>query len=347
MPSSDFKSWLAEKQSAILYEALTSKEKDPRFAELFRKLRAAALEQATVWEQKMTAEGQAIPNEVPTGLRLRIVLLLINMLGAKPIRTILAASKIRGISVYTKSLPSHPFPQSVHEIGRRHSGLGFGGNFRAAVFGINDGMVSNAALIFGMAGASSSDPHVVVLSGFAGLLAGAFSMAAGEFLSVRSQKELFKYQIGLEAEELKLYPDEEAAELSLIYQARGMPKEQADSLSKKLISDPNVALDTLAREELGLNPKELGSEYQVALSSFISFALGAAIPLLPFFFVHGTASFMASIIATGSALLIIGACLSLFTGRGAIMSGIRMLIIGASATGLTYVVGRILGVSIS
>jgi len=347
MASSNYQSWLAEKQSAKLYDALAVKENNPQYSKLFHELSIAALEQAGIWEEKMKLAGEAIPSEVPFGVRLRIVLFLINRLGAAPIRTVLAASKIRGVSVYTKVLPSHPFPQSVHEVGRRHSGVGFGGNFRAAVFGINDGMVSNAALIFGMAGASALDPRMVILAGLAGLLAGAFSMAAGEFLSVRSQKELFEYQIGLEAEELKLYPEEEAAELALIYEARGMDKSEADALAKKLIADPKIALDTLAREELGLNPKELGSEYQVAIASFASFALGAAIPLIPFFFMSGTASFIASIAATLTALLIIGGFLSLFTGKSAILSALRMLVIGASAMGLTYLVGKLFGVSIN
>jgi len=347
MASSNVESWLAEKHSVILYAALATKERDKQFAELFRKLGEAALEQAEVWEKKMLESGEKIPSNVPIGLRLRFVLFLISALGARPIRTILAASKIRGISVYTNMIPSHPFPESVHDIGRRHTGLGFGGNFRAAVFGINDGIVSNAALIFGMVGASSLDSHIVILAGFAGLLAGAFSMGAGEFLSVRSQKELFKYQIGLEAEELKLYPEEEAAELAIIYEARGMNRSDADRLAKNLIANPQTALDTLAREELGLNPNELGSEYQVAITSFAAFAFGAAIPLVPFFFLHGTSSFVTSIIATGAALFIIGAVLSLFTGRSAIVSAFRMLAIGAGAASLTYFIGHMLGVSIS
>lgn len=347
MGSSNFESWLAEKQSSILYAALASKEQDKQFSELFRKLGEAALEQAEVWENKMRAAGEPVPRDVPVGLRLRFVIFLINMLGAKPIRTILAASKIRGISVYTDTIPAHPYPESIHDIGRRHTALGFGGNFRAAVFGINDGIVSNAALIFGMVGASSLDPHIVILAGFAGLLAGAFSMAAGEFLSVRSQKELFEYQIGLEAEELKLYPEEEAAELAIIYEARGMQKSDAALLAKNLIANPQTALDTLAREELGLNPNELGSEYQVAISSFVAFAFGAAIPLVPFFFLSGASSFVTSIIATAVALFTIGAVLSLFTGRSAIMSAFRMLGIGAGAATLTYFIGHVLGVSIS
>jgi VIT1/CCC1 family predicted Fe2+/Mn2+ transporter len=197
-----------------------------------------------------------------------------------------------------------------------------------------------------MAGASHLDAHIIILAGVAGLLAGAFSMAAGEFLSVRSQKELFEYQIGLEAEELKLYPEEEAAELALIYEARGLTKEEADAISKRIIADPALALETLAREELGLNPNELGSEYQAALFSFGAFSIGAFVPLLPFFLTRGSGVFVFSITLTASALFITGAALSLFTGRGALLSGLRMLLIGSAAAALTYLIGTALGVAV-
>lgn len=339
-------SWLAEKQSALLYEALAVKEEHSVYGELFRKLKVAALEQAEVWEEQMRKAGEAVPTQVKTGLRINIILLLIKVLGVKPLRSILAATKVRGLSVYTQALPSHPLPHSVADIGRRHTGMGFGGNFRAAVFGINDGLVSNAALIFGMAGASAMDSHIIILAGIAGLFAGAFSMGAGEFLSVRSQKELFKYQIGLEAEELKLYPEEEAAELALIYEARGLTKSEAEALSNRIIANPEQALDTLAREELGLNPSELGSEYQAALFSFGAFSIGALIPLLPFFFGRGHTPFYFSIACTAAALFITGASLSLFTGKGALLSGTRMLLIGAAAAALTFFAGSLVGVSV-
>lgn len=341
------KSWLAEKQSSVLYKALAAKEKDPVFSALFLKLGDSAQEQAGIWESKMQADQESVPNKVPLGMRLQIILILINAFGAKPIRTLLAAAKIRGLSVYSNVLPNHPLPLTMADVGQRHTGSAFGGNLRASVFGINDGMVSNAALIFGMAGASSMDNHIVILAGIAGLLAGAFSMAAGEYLSVRSQKELFEYQIGLEAEELKLYPEEEAAELALIFEARGLTREEAQTLSKRLISDPERALDTLAREELGLNPKELGSEYQAAFFSFCAFSLGAVIPLVPFFIAVGKNALIGSIAVTAVALFVTGAVLSLFTGRNAVVSGLRILVIGTAAAAMTYGVGTILGVSIS
>ena len=219
--------------------------------------------------------------------------------------------------------------------------MGGGGNLRAAVFGINDGLVSNASLIFGVAGASS-DPAVVLLTGVAGLTAGAFAMATGEFVSVRSQRELFEYQIALERDELKEYPDAEAQELALIYKAKGLSGAEAQRVAKQLVADPEHALDTLAREELGLNPDELGSPWGAAISSLLSFALGAAVPLLPFAFGAG-----ARALPIAGLLTAVGATLSLFTGRAAVFSGTRMLLLGSLAAAVTFAVGRLFGVSVS
>ena len=177
----------------------------------------------------------------------------------------------------------------------------------------------------------------------AGLLAGAFSMAAGEYVSVRSQREMFEHQIGAERDELRQYPEQEAAELSLIYQARGLTKPDADRAATHLIADPDRALDTLAREELGLDPGALGSPTGAALSSFASFAIGAAVPLAPFLLAAGRAALGASVSLTAAALFGVGCAISLFTGRGALRSGARMLLIGGAAGGVTYAIGRLVG----
>ena len=207
---------------------------------------------------------------------------------------------------------------------------------------MNDGLVSNTSLILGMAGASLGSP-VILLAGVAGLLAGAASMAAGEYVSVRSQREMFEYQIGLEQQELNTYPEEEAEELALIYEARGISATDAKRLSDLVISDPGRALDTLAREELGLNPHELGSPGGAAIASFITFALGAAIPVLPFLW-QGTHSLEISIGLALAGLFMTGAVVSLFTGRSPWWSGLRMLLIGTAAGGTTFLVGHLFGV---
>jgi VIT1/CCC1 family predicted Fe2+/Mn2+ transporter len=188
---------------------------------------------------------------------------------------------------------------------------------------------------------------VIVLSGVAGLLAGAFSMAAGEYVSMRSQREMFEYQIGLERAELDQYPQEEAAELALIFEHKGMSKAEARQLADKLIADPDRALDTLAREELGLNPDDLGSPWGAAISSFLAFAAGAILPLLPFLFLGAKQGLFVAVGLTAAALFAVGAALSLFTGRNAWLGGFRMLGIGGAAGAATYIIGKLLGVTLS
>ncbi len=194
----------------------------------------------------------------------------------------------------------------------------------------------------GVAGATA-DLQVVYLSGIAGLLAGAFSMAAGEYVSMRSQRELFEYQISLEREELEEYPLEEQEELALIYHARGLSKEQADEVAAELMKDKEQALDTLAREELGLNPADLGSPWGAAGSSFLSFGVGGMVPLLPFLFARGNGVMMEVVGVTAIALFLVGAALSLFTGKDAWRSGLRMVLIGGGAGLVTFLVGKVLG----
>ena len=210
---------------------------------------------------------------------------------------------------------------------------------RAGVFGVNDGLVSNTCLVMGVAGAAA-EPNVIVLTGVAGLLAGAFSMAAGEFISMLSQREMFEHQISQEREELERYPKEEAEELALIYAARGVPLDEARDVASHLIANPEKALDTLAREELGLNPDDLGSPVGAAGSSFITFAIGASLPLIPFLI--GTSNGVAIAAAiSGAALFAVGALLSLFSGKNAWLNGLRMLAIGAAAAAATYGIGSL------
>jgi VIT1/CCC1 family predicted Fe2+/Mn2+ transporter len=334
--------WHEEKRSAYLYRVMAEAEAGTPRADLFRGLAAEAEGQAAIWARQT---GAAVPEYVPD-LRARMVAALVRRHGPRALRAILVAMKVRGLSVYSHAAPGHPLPTTLEEVGKRHRGVSGGGNLRAAVFGINDGLVSNASLILGVAGASANS-SVILLSGVAGLLAGAFSMAAGEYVSVRSQREMFEHQIGLERDELAQYPEEEAEELALIYAARGLSREDALKLAKAIISDPAQALDTLAREELGLNPEDLGSPWGVAIFSFLSFAAGALVPLLPFFALGGGRALVISIGVTALALFAVGAAISLFTGRSALRDGLRMLFIGAAAGSLTYAIGKLLGVSLT
>ncbi len=339
--------WREEKQSAWLYRAVVEAEPDPTKKALFVALAAAAESQADIWQQRLRTEAGTVPGEFHPSQRARLVKRLIRILGPRAIRPVLAAMKVRGVSVYSDGrIGHHPMPASVADVGRGHKGVSSGGNLRAAVFGINDGLVSNASLMMGVAGASN-DIRIILLSGMAGLLAGAFSMAAGEYVSMRSQRELFEYQIGLEREELAEYPEEEAEELALIYNARGLPMEDARRLAQDLMQDEEHALDTLAREELGLNPDDLGSPWGAAMASFVAFAVGGAVPLLPFLLNPGQHALVMSAAFTGMALFVIGALLSLFTGRSAWRSGLRMVLIGGSAGIVTYWIGSMIGAGLS
>ncbi len=339
-------SWLEEKRSAYLYRVVAVKEAGTPRQALFNELAQEAENQAAIWDRHAREAGAAVPEAFSPDLRTRLVAALVRRLGVRPLRGVLAAMKVRGMSLYTNASHGHVVPRTADQLEHRHRGVGEGGNLRAAVFGVNDGLISNASLIMGIAGATA-DSQIIVLSGAAGLIAGAFSMAAGEYVSVRSQREMYEYQIGLEREELEHYPEAEAEELALIYEARGHAREEAASMAKNLIADPEKALVALAREELGLNPEDLGSPWGAALFSFFSFAAGAVIPLVPFLVAEGAASLVAAAVATGVALFAIGAALSLFTGRSALRSGLRMLAIGAGAGGFTYLIGAMLGVTLA
>jgi VIT1/CCC1 family predicted Fe2+/Mn2+ transporter len=227
----------------------------------------------------------------------------------------------------------------------RHRGTG-GNALRAAVLGANDGLVSNLSLVMGVAGAAM-DNRTVLITGLAGMLAGAISMALGEWLSVTSSRELFQHQIKIEAEEIEQAPEEEAEELALIYEARGLRREQAQSLATQILADGEHALETLAREELGVDPKELGgSAWEATLTSFVLFTIGAIVPVISFAFLGGMKAVVASIFLSTVALFILGTVITLFTGRTVLYSGTRMVIFGLLAAAVTFGIGRLIGVSI-
>lgn len=222
-----------------------------------------------------------------------------------------------------------------------------GNSLRAAVLGVNDGLVSNFCLIVGIAGAGA-DSRTVLLTGLAGLIAGAASMALGEWLSVANARESAQRQVAREAEELASTPEAELKELALIYQAKGLPRAQAQAVAAELMKNPKVALETLVREELGIDPKDMGGNpHSAAVVSFVLFALGATFPILPFFFTSGTTALIWACVSSGLALMISGAATALFTGRGMVFSAARQLLFGTIAAGLTFAVGKLIGVSVS
>lgn len=224
--------------------------------------------------------------------------------------------------------------------------LARGGSLRAAIFGINDGLVSNLALVMGVAGASP-DPSFIVLAGVAGLLAGAFSMGAGEWISVRSQGELFARQIAQERARMEADPVRATTELARVFAGKGLPDDLAQDVAERLMADRRHALDTKVREELGLDPNALGSAWGAAISSFFAFGIGALIPLVPFLVAGGLPAIVASFAAALAALFVVGAGVSLLTGRSLLYSGIRQVLIGGSAAVITYVVGLLIGVQVA
>jgi VIT1/CCC1 family predicted Fe2+/Mn2+ transporter len=331
--------WRSEKTAAYLSSAVAASESDSKRAALFRQMADAAEEQAGI----LAKDLPAVPPFAPS-LRSRLTVYLVRLFGPRAMRPVLSASKVRGVSVYRGKLEpeGHPWPTSADEVGRRHKSVG-GGTLRAGVFGVNDGLVSNTCLVMGVAGAAV-EPGIILITGVAGLLAGAFSMAAGEFISMLSQKEMFEHQISQEKDELERYPAEEAEELALIYAARGIPLKEARNVAKKLIANPEKALDTLAREELGLNPDDLGSPIGAAVSSFLAFCIGASLPLIPFLFGSSQGVLIAAALS-GAALFVVGAVLSLFSGKSAWLGGLRMLLIGSAAAAATYFIGSLFNVS--
>ncbi len=357
-----------EIDSAVQYRAMAEAELDERTATTYRELAAIEEKHASFWEERLRKANAAVPVRAPSW-RARVLSFVARRFGAGAVLPTVATREYEARNAYrvqpeTKGTGmaaqewSHArFLRSVlmartsgapgEEMARvegRHRRVG-GNALRAAVLGANDGLCSNLALIMGVAGAAQSE-RAVLLAGTAGLVAGAFSMAFGEWISVRSSHELAEREVGVEREELEHEPEEEREELELIYQARGVAKDEARELSQRLLQDPENALDVLAREELGLDPTELGgSPWTAAITSWFLFVSGAAFPLIPFVMARGNAALFASVGVSAAVLFMLGAAISVFTGRSALWSGTRQLLIGLAAAAVTYFIGRAVGVA--
>jgi VIT1/CCC1 family predicted Fe2+/Mn2+ transporter len=236
--------------------------------------------------------------------------------------------------------------RELRRMKERHGQSTGGGRLRAAIFGINDGLVTNASLVVGVA-AAEPGRHVVVLAGIAGLVAGAVSMAAGEFISMSVQREMFESQLALERRELETDPEGERHEVAVMFRAKGLSVEDAERIADGVMADPEVALDLMAREELGLNPDDLGSPWGAASSSFVAFALGAAVPLVPYIFSGGMTAMLSALVLAAVVLMAVGALTARLSQRRMAFGALRALVIGALATGVTYIVGRVVGVSVT
>jgi VIT1/CCC1 family predicted Fe2+/Mn2+ transporter/rubrerythrin len=366
-----------ERDAILLYDALASIESDPTRAAAFRRIAGNERRHADIWARKLEDRGAAVP-PAPTRPRLRvaIIVLLARLFGTKAVSDLVTALEGDEEEIYESQ--SSPEVASIAADEREHAEIwrrlktgeaprvdeqiaareqwhrsGRSGTLRAVIFGVSDGLVSNLALVMGVAGAANAatagggDGRFIVTAGIAGLLAGAFSMAAGEYISMQSQRELFERQIALERAELEAMPEEEQAELAAVYRSKGFPPDEADAIAARLFEDPERALDTLIREELGLDPRELGSPVGAATGSFVAFGLGAAVPVVPYLIGSGAGAFTASIVLSLVALFLVGAGVSLLTGRGFLFSGIRQVLIGAGAAIVTFAVGSIVGVAVA
>lgn len=371
-PESRYRSNLqGEVDSSALYRALAEVEGDSQLSKIFEKL--ADIEDAHVafWQSKLAKAGKPVSIPSPS-LRTRVLTWLARRLGASFVLPTVNALEQADVGTYDNQpeavagrLPAaeRSHARIVQTIAAQSSGgsgmsgsalanlegrhRAMGGNaLRAAVLGANDGLVSNLSLVMGVAGAMA-DRHVILLTGAAGLVAGACSMAMGEWLSVNSSRELYQRQIATEAEELSQSPDEEREELILIYQAKGLGEVEARDLAGRMMANHETALDTLVREELGIDPESLGgSAWAAAITSFGLFGVGAVFPILPFCFLDGVPALIVSLGASGAALCGIGAGTALFTGRGFLFSATRQLLIGFAAAGVTFGIGRLVGVSL-
>jgi vacuolar iron transporter family protein len=359
-----------EIDSAAIYEAMAGREASPELAEIYRRLGAVEQRHARFWRARLVEAGVWEAPRVPTR-RARVLRLLARWMGPAFVLPTVATleeldrhaydgqSETAGTAMPAQErsharllsfLAAQRGPgmdgATMARIEGRHRGVG-GNALRAAVLGANDGLTSNLSLVMGVAGAQLPGRSIVI-TGLAGLLAGACSMAMGEYVSVQSSRELAQRQIAVEADELDEVPEEEEQELALIYEAKGLAPEEAASVAAGMMSNRSKALDTLTREELGLDPDTLtGSPWVAAGASFLLFAAGATVPLLAFFFISGALAIGVSIACAALGLFAIGSAITLLTGRSALFSGSRQLLLGLVAAAVTFGIGRLIGAALA
>jgi VIT1/CCC1 family predicted Fe2+/Mn2+ transporter len=360
--------WQGEVDSAAQYHAMAASEGSSDGAKVYESLAAIEEKHAAFWEERLAAAGHPAGPRKPSW-RARVLIWCAKRWGARSILPTVASQEYVSRHDYVPQRETAQTGMSGEErmharvlqtmltktsgvegstLGRiegRHHSLA-GNTLRASVLGANDGLCSNLSLVMGVAGAIVNE-HTVLLTGIAGLLAGACSMGLGEWVSVTSSRELTEREIKIEKSELEANPEQEREELQLIYEAKGLDAKEARELSTKLLADPATALDVLSREELGIDPVDRGgSPLAAAASSMVLFAVGAILPVWPFFFFRGNAAILASLAAGAVGLFVIGATISIFTGRSALFSGTRQLGLGLLAAGVTFAIGRLIGVAV-
>ena len=353
-----------EVDAIALYTQLAQIEESPTLRDFYTRMAAVEDVHANVWRKRLAESGQDA-STVRVGWRTRVLMVLARRFGPSLVVPTIAEREAAEQAAYDdqpEALARMPGDERSHarlfrelaggngvagptiaRIEGRHR-AGGGNQLRAAVLGANDGLVSNLSISMGVAGASGGG-HAVLIAGLAGMLAGALSMAIGEWLSVQSARELFAHQVKVEREELLAVPDEEEEELALIYQHKGLPEAQARQMAKTLVNgEINRAVDTLAREELGIDPDELGgSAWVAAATSFFLFAAGALVPILPFFFAEGLTAVVASVVISAVALFLVGAAITVVTGASAVRTGGRQVLLGLFAAAVTFGLGALVG----
>jgi VIT1/CCC1 family predicted Fe2+/Mn2+ transporter len=353
-----------ELDSAALYRALADASQGRR-RDVLNRLAEAEERHAGHWERLLREAGVTEFPPRKRTLRTRLLSTMAHRFGADSVLPLVLRLEAADAAKY-RDVAEAPETMSAEEMahGRAVAALGGGGKgeqiarsegrhragaggaLRAAVFGVNDGLVSNLLLILGVAG-GTSNRNIILLAGLAGLLAGAFSMAAGEWVSIQSQRELYEREIAVEREELSAFPEEELEELILIYQAKGLSEDEAKSLAGRIMRRPESALDTLTREELGLAPGDLGSPWVAAVSSFGSFGVGAFIPVIPFLAGGGTAALVVAVALSAVTLFVVGSAIGLLTGRSPFRGGVRMVAIAAVVGLVSNLIGRLIGKGVS
>ena len=352
----------SEQRSALLYDGLASAATGER-RQVLEELAAVERRHAEHWADKIAGLGQAVPDAPAPGLKSRLVIWLAGRTSIDAVLPYLERAERSDAGLYQDdddatakmAIDERSHARVLTQL--RDNGIGSrdeirtrerwhrgdrSGALRAAVFGVNDGLVSNASLVMGFAG-SGAGASVILFAGLAGLVAGALSMAAGEYVSMSSQRESYQREISLEEIELRDDPEAEAEELALIYRAKGMDREDAEHLAAVIMKDRETALDTMAREELGIDPDELGSPWSAALSSLVAFALGAVVVVLPYLFGSGTAALVTAVVLAAVALFGVGATLGLLNGRGGLRSGVRQLLVGGGAALVVFGIGHLAG----
>jgi vacuolar iron transporter family protein len=363
----DIERWLTaledERNSAALYHNMAASEKNEKVAAVYKHLAETEERHIANFEEKLRGAGATIP-KFRAKWRTTLLGWIAAHFGVEMILPSLAATEDgaadrygqhddmasmapseRSHALFFQQIGTSPTGMegsALAQLEGRHRSAG-GNALRAAVLGANDGLVSNLSLVMGVAGANLGG-HQILVTGLAGLLAGATSMALGEWISVQSSRELYQRQIETERMEIEEMPDEEIAELTLIYQARGLVESEARRVAEQIMANKATALDALVRDELGVDPEELGgSAWEAALTSFLLFAVGAALPVAPFFYFQGSTAVMASLVLSSVGLFLLGAAITLFTGKSVLVSGLRMVLISLAAAAVTYTLGHIVG----